>query len=72
MALDIVLNPLLIFGIGPLPELGIAGSAWATVFAQSFTLLALIVHLYRIKHPLRIGRHELGLLKLDGVRSCAR
>jgi putative MATE family efflux protein len=65
VALDIVLNPLLIFGIGPFPKLGIAGSAWATAFAQLFTLVALIVHLYRIKHPLRIARHELGLLKLD-------
>ncbi len=63
VALDIILNPLLIFGIGPLPRLGIAGSGWATLFAQAFTLLALIVHLYRIKHPLRIGAHELGLLK---------
>jgi putative MATE family efflux protein len=65
VALDIVLNPLLIFGIGPFPKLGIAGSAWATAFAQLFTLVALIVHLYRIKHPLRLARHELGLLKLD-------
>ena len=41
VALDIVLNPLLIFGIGPFPQLGIAGSAWATAFAQLVTLLAL-------------------------------
>jgi putative MATE family efflux protein len=62
VALDIILNPLLIFGLGPLPKLGIAGSAYATLFAQAFTLLALIVHLYRIRHPLRIGAHELRLL----------
>src|SRR5215470_6608099 len=65
VALDIALNPLLIFGIGPFPKLGIAGSAWATAFANFFTLALLIAHLYRIKHPLRIGRHELGLLRLD-------
>ncbi|MEJ1966203.1 MAG: MATE family efflux transporter [Gammaproteobacteria bacterium] len=65
VALDIILNPLLIFGFGPLPKLGIAGSAYATFFAQAFTLLALIAHLYRVKHPLRIGAHELGLLKPD-------
>jgi len=63
VALDIALNPLLIFGIGPLPRLGIAGSAWATFIAQAVTLIALVVHLYRIKHPMRIGAHELGLLK---------
>ena len=62
VALDIILNPVLIFGLGPLPKLGIAGSAHATFFAQAFTLLALIVHLYRVKHPLRIGAHELRLL----------
>jgi putative MATE family efflux protein len=63
VALDIVLNPLLIFGVGPLPELGIAGSAYATLLAQGVTLLALLWHLYRIEHPLRIGAHELRLLK---------
>jgi putative MATE family efflux protein len=63
VALDIALNPVLIFGIGPVPRLGIAGSAWATFIAQAVTLIALIVHLYRIKHPMRIGAHELDLLK---------
>jgi len=66
VALDIILNPLLIFGIGPLPRLGIAGSGYATLIAQGVTLLALLWHLYRIKHPLRIGVHELGLLKPEG------
>ena len=65
VALDIVLNPLLIFGIGPFPRLGIAGSAWATAFAQGVTLVALIVHLYRKQHPMRLQRHELGQLKPD-------
>jgi putative MATE family efflux protein len=65
VALDIVLNPLLIFGIGPLPRLGIAGSGWATLIAQGVTLIALMIHLYRIKHPMRIGAHELALLKPD-------
>ncbi len=27
VVLDVVLNPVLIFGVGPLPALGIAGSA---------------------------------------------
>ena len=33
-ALNVALDPLLIFGLGPLPALGIAGAAWATVIAQ--------------------------------------
>ena len=65
VALDIAFNPLLIFGLGPFPRLGIAGSAWATAFAQLVTLIALIVHLYRKHNPLRLQRHELSQLKPD-------
>jgi putative MATE family efflux protein len=65
VALDIALNPLLIFGFGPVPGFGIAGSAAATFFAQSVSLVALIVHLYRHQNPLRLQRHELKLLRLN-------
>jgi len=63
--LDIGLNPLLIFGWGPIPRLGIAGAATATFIAQATGFFALIVHLYRTKHFLRIRRHELALFKVD-------
>ena len=65
VVLDILLNPLLIFGLGPIPRLGIAGSAIATLIAQSTSFLALVVHLYRTRHFLCIHRDELHLFKVD-------
>jgi len=65
VGLDIALNPLLIFGVGPIPRLGIAGSALATFIAQAVSLAALIRHLYRRHHFLCLHREELRLLKID-------
>jgi putative MATE family efflux protein len=63
--LDIALNPLLIFGAGPIPRLGIAGSALATLIAQVLSLAALLVHLYREKHFLWLHGAEWRLLRPD-------
>jgi putative MATE family efflux protein len=65
VAMDVGFNPLLIFGAGPLPRLGIAGSACATLVAQSLALAALLATLYRRRHFLRLTRAELGYLRPD-------
>jgi len=65
VVIDIALNPLFIFGWGPVPRLGIAGSALATFFAQAISLTALVVYLYRRKHMLVLHKGEGSLLKLD-------
>src|SRR5215472_11608798 len=65
VAIDIALNPVLIFGWGPIPRLGIAGSALATFIAQAVSLTALIRHLYRRHHMLCLHKEELRLLKVD-------
>lgn len=64
-ALDIVLNPLLIGGGGPVPALGIAGSAWATFISQSVALAGLLAYAYHRRSPIRLTREELGLLRPD-------
>ncbi len=66
VGLDIVLNPLLIFGIGPLPRMGIAGSAMATLLAQSISLAAMVAVLYRRGHAVAIGRGEFACFRPRG------
>ena len=63
--LDIVLVPLLMFGIGPLPEMGIAGAAMATLIANLLGLAAMLAWLRRRDHPLWLHRHERGLYVPD-------
>ncbi len=65
--LDVGLNPVLIQGLGPIPAMGIAGSAWATLIAQWASLLGLIAWMYRSRHFLTLRRNELHYLKLDSA-----
>ncbi len=65
VVIDIGLNPVFIFGLGPAPRLGIAGSALATFVSQAVSLTAMIAHLYRRRHLLVLHKHELRMLRLD-------
>jgi putative MATE family efflux protein len=64
-ALDVGLNPVFIRGFGPVPAMGIAGSAFATLLSQWIGLIALVLWLYRKKHFLRLTRYEFRYLRLD-------
>lgn len=65
VVLDMSLNPLFIFGLGPVPALGIKGSALATLIANALSFAALLTWLRKRRHPLWIGRRQLGLFKPD-------
>ena len=53
MMINIVLNYLLIYGVGAFPRLGVSGAAFATLIARGFELLALIIYIVSDKtHPI--------------------
>ncbi|MEE7548045.1 MATE family efflux transporter, partial [Xanthomonas sp. Kuri4-1] len=65
VVLDIVFNPVLLFGLGPFPKLGIAGAAWATLIAQAIALTGLLAYLRHKRHVLWLGRKDAALLRID-------
>ena len=56
MLLNIILDPIFIFGLGPIPALGIRGAALATVLARALALVASLFVLRRAKHLLVFER----------------
>mgnify|MGYP001552446286 CR=1 FL=1 len=67
VGLDIALNPLFIFGLGPVPPMGIAGSATATLIANCVSLAAILGWLYRRRHFLWLHADELRYLRVDAA-----
>jgi putative MATE family efflux protein len=54
-ALNVVLDPLLILGVGPLPQLGVAGAAAATLLGESASLALAAALTLRGRFPLRLA-----------------
>ena len=58
-ALNIVLDPILIFGFGPIPALGIEGAAIATTIGRGVGVLMQLWILFRSGKHLRVARSQL-------------
>lgn len=59
VAINAVLNYILIYGKFGAPVMGVTGAALATTIARAFEMLAIIIILYRIKSPLAAKVSEL-------------
>jgi putative MATE family efflux protein len=60
-AINIVLAPCLIFGVGPFPELGVVGAAVATTIGRGLGALYAVSRLFRAGSRLRLSRAHLRL-----------
>jgi putative MATE family efflux protein len=59
--INIVLGPLLIFGVGPFPELGVTGAAIATTTGRSIGALYAVARLFRHGSRVPAARRHLAL-----------
>jgi putative MATE family efflux protein len=62
VVLDALFNPLLIAGWGPVPALGIAGSAIATILASFISFVGTVIYVYAKDLPLRLREAEVKYL----------
>src|SRR3546814_8632169 len=58
--LNIVLDPLLIFGLGPVPAMGIEGAAIATTIGRGVGVLMQLWILFRGGQHIRVAASQLG------------
>ena len=57
--LNLVLDPLFIFGYGPIPAYGVSGAAWASVITQSLSAVIGLWILFRGKRGIHINLRDM-------------
>ena len=60
---NIVLDPIMIYGLFGTPVMGVAGAAWATVIGQFVSLFVIIIIYARSNKEISLGISDLGLQK---------
>jgi putative MATE family efflux protein len=60
-AINIVLDPLLIFGVGPFPKMGVLGAAVATTTGRSIGVLYQLWHLFNGKEMIKLARKQFAI-----------
>ncbi len=65
VVIDLILTPILITGLGPFPEWGIFGSAFATAMANTAALIGMGITLYLRGSVLTLNKSQLHYLRPD-------
>ena len=64
---NIILDPIMIYGIGPCPEMGVKGAAYATVIGQVASAVLLLIFHIRLnkefEHGVKYMKPEAGIIK---------
>jgi putative MATE family efflux protein len=67
-AINIVLDPLLILGIGPFPKMGVIGAAVATTTGRTIAVLYQFYHLFNGKSLIKLALKQF-VIKINLIRS---
>ena len=64
---NIILDPIMIYGIGPVPEMGVNGAAYATVIGQIVSMILLLVFHMKLnkefEHGIKYMKPSAGIIK---------